>query len=45
MCYIDDIYVYLRARAYDKVGLTRPDKHDDKPDTFAKNEAACMGNK
>ncbi len=45
MCYIDDIYVYLRARAYDKVGLTRPDKHDDRPDTFAKNEAACTGSK
>jgi methanol metabolism-related c-type cytochrome len=43
MCYIDDIYIYLRARAYDKVGLARPDKHDDKPDSFTKNEAACMG--
>jgi methanol metabolism-related c-type cytochrome len=45
MCYIDDIYVYLRARAYEKVGGTRPDKHDDRPDTFAKNEAACTGSK
>jgi len=43
MCYIDDIYIYLRARAYGKVGETRPEKHDDKPDTFAKNETACMG--
>jgi methanol metabolism-related c-type cytochrome len=43
MCYIDDIYVYLRARAVGKVGNARPDKHDDKPDTFAKNETACMG--
>lgn len=45
MCYIDDIYVYLRARAFDKVGLTRPDKHDDRPDSFAKNEEACTGSK
>jgi methanol metabolism-related c-type cytochrome len=45
MCYIDDIYVYLRARAYEKVGGTRPDKHDDRPDTFAKNEAACTAGK
>jgi methanol metabolism-related c-type cytochrome len=43
MCYIDDIYVYLRARAYDKVGPARPEKRDDRPATFAKNEAACMG--
>ena len=39
-CHMDDLYVYLRARAYEKVGGTRPDKHDDRPDTFAKNEAA-----
>jgi methanol metabolism-related c-type cytochrome len=45
MCYIDDIYIYLRARGYDKIGEGRPEKHDDRPDTFAKNEAACMGNK
>jgi methanol metabolism-related c-type cytochrome len=43
MCYIDDIYVYLRARSVGKVGEGRPEKHDDKPATFAKNETACMG--
>jgi methanol metabolism-related c-type cytochrome len=43
MCYIDDIYIYLRARAVGKVGESRPEKHDDKPETFAKNETACMG--
>ena len=43
MCYIDDIYVYLRARAYDKVPIGRPEKHDDPPETFRKNEKACMG--
>jgi methanol metabolism-related c-type cytochrome len=45
MCYIDDIYIYLRARGAGKVGEGRPDKHDDRPDTFAKNETACMGGK
>jgi methanol metabolism-related c-type cytochrome len=45
MCYIDDIYIYLRARGAGKVGEGRPEKHDDRPDTFAKNEAACMGGK
>jgi methanol metabolism-related c-type cytochrome len=43
MCYIDDIYVYLRARANDAVGRVRPAKHDDRPDAFAKAEGACMG--
>jgi methanol metabolism-related c-type cytochrome len=45
MCYLDDIYVYLRARAFGKVGDGRPEKHDDRPDTFAKNEAACTNSK
>ena len=45
MCYLDDIYVYLRARSNDAWGRARPDKHDDKPDAAAKNENTCMGNK
>jgi methanol metabolism-related c-type cytochrome len=45
MCYLDDIYVYLRARADDKVGPVRPAKHEDRPDAFAKAEDACMGRK
>ena len=32
MCYIDDIYVYLRARANDAVPRGRPAKHEDKPE-------------
>jgi methanol metabolism-related c-type cytochrome len=43
MCYIEDIYIYLRARANDAVGRVRPEKHDDRPEAFAKVEAACMG--
>src|SRR5713226_4743347 len=30
-CYMDDLYVYLRARASDAVGRVRPAKHEDKP--------------
>ncbi|GAC1336607.1 MAG: c-type cytochrome, methanol metabolism-related [Beijerinckiaceae bacterium] len=42
MCYLDDIYVYLRARANDAVGRGRPAKHEDKPPAFDKAEQACM---
>jgi methanol metabolism-related c-type cytochrome len=45
MCYIDDIYVYLRARSVGKVGEGRPQKHDDKSGTFDKNETACTNSK
>ncbi len=45
MCYIDDIFIYLRARANDAVGRVRPDKHEERPEAFAKAENACMGNK
>src|SRR6202522_2918369 len=30
MCYLDDIYVYLRARANDAIPGGRPPKHEDK---------------
>jgi methanol metabolism-related c-type cytochrome len=43
MCYIDDIYVYLRARAHDAVGRARPAKHEDKPESAKKWETSCMG--
>lgn len=44
-CYMDDLYVYLRARANDAVGRVRPAKHDDKPDAYAQAENSCMGKK
>jgi methanol metabolism-related c-type cytochrome len=44
-CYIDDLYVYLRARAHDAVGRVRPAKHEDKPDAYTKAEDSCMGKK
>ena len=43
MCFIDDIYIYLRARGDDAVGRGRPDKHAPKPDAFTKAEDQCMG--
>lgn len=42
MCYIDAIYVYLRARSTDAVGRGRPQKHDPKPASYTKAEDECM---
>ncbi len=42
-CYIDDIYVYLRGRSNDAVGRGRPQKHEPKPDAWAKAQDNCMG--
>jgi methanol metabolism-related c-type cytochrome len=44
-CYMDDLYVYLRARANDAVGRGRPAKHEEKPEPYSKAEDACMGSK
>jgi hypothetical protein len=41
-CYLNDIYVYLRARSTDAVARGRPAKHAPKPDSFSKNEDKCM---
>jgi methanol metabolism-related c-type cytochrome len=43
MCYLDDIYVYLRARANGAVNRARPAKHAGKPAAFTEAEKACMG--
>ncbi len=44
-CYMDDLYVYLRARANDAVGRVRPARKEDKPEAYAKAEDSCMGKK
>jgi methanol metabolism-related c-type cytochrome len=44
-CHLDDIYVYLRARANDALGRVRPAKHEDKSPAYAKTEDSCMGTK
>ena len=43
MCYADDIYIYLRARANGAGGTGRPPKKAEKPAAFTEAEAACMG--
>jgi methanol metabolism-related c-type cytochrome len=42
-CYMDDLYIYLRARANDAVGRVRPAKHEDKSKAYTGAEDACMG--
>jgi methanol metabolism-related c-type cytochrome len=41
-CHLDDIYIYLRARANDAIGRVRPARHEEKPDAYTKAEASCM---
>ena len=43
MCYIDAIYVYLRARSDGALGRQRPDQHEPKPAAFQTAEDQCMG--
>jgi methanol metabolism-related c-type cytochrome len=43
MCYLDDIYIYLRARAQGDLPRGRPGKKDQKNDAYAEAEEACMG--
>lgn len=43
MCYIDDIYVYLRARGGDAIERGRPGKHEEKPQSAVDAERACLG--
>jgi methanol metabolism-related c-type cytochrome len=43
MCFVDEIYVYLRARSDDAVGRGRPTKHAAKPPGFEKAADECMG--
>jgi methanol metabolism-related c-type cytochrome len=45
MCYLDDIYVYLRARANNAIPGGRPPSHEDKPEAAKEAEASCMGSK
>ena len=43
MCYLDDIYVYLKARGTEAVGRGRPPKKEKKSKAYVENEDACMG--
>ncbi len=43
VCYLDNIFTYLRGRSDGAVGRGRPEKHDPKPAAAAKAENECMG--
>lgn len=43
MCYLDNIYVYLRARAAGAVGRGKPEKYEPKSPAAAQAEDACLG--
>jgi methanol metabolism-related c-type cytochrome len=43
VCYLDDLWTYLRARADGAIPPGRPAKKDEKPQTFTDNEKACIG--
>ncbi len=43
MCYLDDIYVYLKARADGALGRERPSKREDKAKAYTDNEKQCFG--
>ena len=42
-CYMDDLFVYLRARANDAWGRARPAKREAKPQAYTQFEEACIG--
>ena len=41
-CYMDDLYVYLKARAAGAMGRIRPNEKEDKPDAARKQEKECL---
>lgn len=43
MCYLDDIYVYLKARGTDELPRGRPAKREDKSEAITEAENACLG--
>lgn len=43
MCYLDDLYVYLKARADGALDRTRPSKREDKTKAYGANENQCFG--
>ena len=43
MCYLDDIYTYLKAHGSGAIGRGRPAQKEAKSDTFSEMEDDCMG--
>jgi len=43
MCFVDDIYAYLKARSDGVLPRGRPEKHADKPPEAQERDTACLG--
>ncbi len=43
MCYLDDIYAYLKARSDNAIPRGRPRKREDKPTSAKEHENECRG--
>jgi methanol metabolism-related c-type cytochrome len=43
MCYLDDIYVYLKARGTEALPRGRPAQREDKSDAIREAEETCLG--
>ena len=43
MCYLEDMYVYLRARADGALPRVRLEKREDKPNAAKEAEKSCLG--
>lgn len=43
MCYLDDIYVYLKARGVEAIPRGRPGQKEAKSDVIREDENACLG--
>jgi len=43
MCYLDDIYIYLKAVGTGTIPRGRPAQRADKPEAYTEAEHACMG--
>jgi len=43
MCFLDPIFVYLRARSDGALGRGQPQKNEPKPAGYSATEDACMG--
>ncbi|QJP17136.1 c-type cytochrome, methanol metabolism-related [Starkeya sp. ORNL1] len=43
MCYLDAIFIYLRARSDDALGRGKPQKSEPRPPGYSATEDACMG--
>ncbi|MFZ5790377.1 MAG: c-type cytochrome, methanol metabolism-related [Pseudomonadota bacterium] len=43
VCYLNDIYAYLKARSDGMVGRGRPPKHEPKPPEAKAAEESCLG--